>query len=322
MFVGIQDLVRSLPDIPDVLAKLKSGEYTLWGGVVRHASGTSKGGQIVGHLLFPGDAPQTQQSLQHLQSTLESGLNSLHGGIDHIQQSMNVLQGLQTANLVMSGLNLAVTAAGFVVVCQKLNKISAQIQSQSQGIAQTLQLVGEVYERSLLHDEARFRALLLSSQQFCEEGDVEHLKARIPDFHTEYQFTKLVLERHATIAASNFDRLGEITLLQDRLVNLGLMLSHVQMRIGAAKHGRDCLLQLEDDIRTFNTKRVEILASDRDLASRVTSTQVADLTTFLQNGKNMRPALTYQADVIDLEARYPGLFQEIGKSDDILLIAA
>ena len=31
----------------------------------------------------------------------------------------------QTANLVMTGLNLAVTTAGFVIVCKKLNKISA-----------------------------------------------------------------------------------------------------------------------------------------------------------------------------------------------------
>jgi hypothetical protein len=155
------DLSRALPELPDVLAKLTDGTYTLHGGVIRHAAGTGRGGQIVGHLIFPGDALQTQQRLQELQSTLSKGLTSIQAGMDGLQQSMNVLQGLQVANLAMTGLNLAVTTAGFVVVCKKLNKISAQIQEQSEGIARTLHLVGEVHERSLLNDEARFRSLLL-----------------------------------------------------------------------------------------------------------------------------------------------------------------
>lgn len=131
MFVNVDALVRSLPDIPDVLAKLHSGDYTLWGGVVRHSKGTEKAGQIVGHLLFPGDSRHVQESLQNLQSTLSSGLGSLQTGMDQVQQSMNVLQGLQSANLVMSGLNLAVTTAGFVIVCKKLDKISQKIDEQS-----------------------------------------------------------------------------------------------------------------------------------------------------------------------------------------------
>jgi len=101
-------------------------------------------------------------------------MSSIQTGMDGLQQSMNVLQGLQVANLAMTGLNLAVTTAGFVVVCKKLNKISAQIQEQSEGVAQTLHLVGEVHERSLLNDEARFRALLRSAQQFCGEGDTHN----------------------------------------------------------------------------------------------------------------------------------------------------
>lgn len=91
MSVNAQPLLRSLPDIPDLLAKLQSGDYTLHGGVVRHAAGTGQGGRIVGHLLFPGNALQTQQSLQSLQTTLSNGIGSLQGGMNHLQQSMNVL---------------------------------------------------------------------------------------------------------------------------------------------------------------------------------------------------------------------------------------
>lgn len=322
MYVNTDALLRSLPDIPEVLAKLQSGEYQLFGGVVRHASGTSKGGRIVGHLLFPGDALQTQESLQKLQSTLTSGLGSLQGGMDQLQQSMGALQGLQTANLVMSGLNLAVTTTGFVIVCKKLNKISEQIEAQSVAIAQTLNLVRDVHERNILEDEARFRALLLTAQQFCEQADVDALKGLINPFHEQYQFTRLVLERHAPIADSHIERLGEISLLQDRLVSLGLMMSHVQMKTGAVKFSRECLTQLKNDLTRLNTQRIETLSSDRSVASRITQAHFTSLTSFLQHGKKMMPALTYQEEVIDLEARHPGLLQQASESKEILLIAA
>lgn len=322
MYVNTDALLRSLPDIPEVLAKLQSGEYQLFGGVVRHASGTSKGGRIVGHLLFPGDALQTQESLQKLQSNLTSGLGSLQGGMDQLQQSMGALQGLQTANLVMSGLNLAVTTTGFVIVCKKLNKISEQIEAQSAAIAQTLNLVRDVHERNILEDEARFRALLLTAQQFCEQADVDALKGLINPFHEQYQFTRLVLERHAPIADSHIERLGEISLLQDRLVSLGLMMSHVQMKTGAVKFSRECLTQLQNDLTRLNTQRIETLSSDRNVASRITQAHFTSLTSFLQHGKKMMPALTYQVEVIDLEARHPGLLQQASESKEILLIAA
>ena len=322
MYVNTDALLRSLPDIPEVLAKLQSGEYQLFGGVVRHASGTSKGGRIVGHLLFPGDALQTQESLQKLQSTLTSGLGSLQGGMEQLQQSMGALQGLQTANLVMSGLNLAVTTTGFVIVCKKLNKISEQIEAQSVAIAQTLNLVRDVHERNILEDEARFRALLITAQQFCEQADVDALKGLINSFHEQYQFTRLVLERHAPIADSHIERLGEISLLQDRLVSLGLMMSHVQMKTGAVKFSRECLTQLQNDLTRLNTQRIETLSSDRNVASRITQAHFTSLTSFLQHGKKMMPALTYQVEVIDLEARHPGLLQQASESKEILLIAA
>ncbi|PIK75661.1 MULTISPECIES: hypothetical protein [unclassified Pseudomonas] len=322
MSVINEELLRSLPNLPDILAKLKSGEYELFGGVVRHAKGTERGGQIVGHLLFPGDSQQTQAQLQQLQDTLSNGLGSLQTGMDHLQQSMSVLQGLQTANLVMTGLNLAVTTAGFVIVCQKLNKISSQIQAQSQTIAETWNLVSEAHERGQLTDEAQFRSLLLSARQFCEEGDVQQLKALIPAFHKEYQFTKLILERHAAIPASTVQRLSDIKLLQDRLVNLGLALSHVQAKSGAVKYAHESLAQLEADIRTLNINRIEGLTSDRAAASAISQKQFADVTDFLQHGKQMMPALAYQAEVITLETKHPGLLQKASTSREIMFLAA
>lgn len=322
MSVTVDALWRALPDLPDVLAKIRSGAYTLHGGVVRHAARTGEGGRIVGHLKFPADALQAQESIQRLQSVVQEGLGSLQGGVSQLQQSMNVLQGLQVANLALSGLNLAVSAAGFVIVCKKLDKVSAQIQAQSQGIAQTLHLVGEALDRSLLGDEARFRALLLSAKQFCEQGDVEHLKSLILTFHREYQFTKLVLERHARIAGSNVGSFGEISLLQDRLMNIGLMLSHVQMSAGSPKYGQECLAGLADDISMLNKCRIEALSGNRDVASQMTMDHFSNVTSFLERGKKVVPALSYEADLIGLEIAHPGELKRAPESKEILMLAA
>lgn len=39
--------------------------------------------------------------------------------------------------------------------------------------------MSEAHERNLLADEARFRGLLLTAMQFCEENDDQQLKALI-----------------------------------------------------------------------------------------------------------------------------------------------
>lgn len=322
MPINADPLVRSLPDLPDVLAKIQSGLYRLYGGVVRYAPGTGKGGQIVGHLLFPGDSQLTQERLQQLQATLSKGLESLESGMGHLQQSMDVLQSLQSANLVMSGLNLAVTTAGFVIVCKKLDGISEQIHAQSHAINQTLQLVGDLHDRGFMMDKAQFWALTQTARQFCEMGEVEHLKGLIAPLHKEYQFTKLVLEKHASIGASSVERLNEISLLQGRLLNLGLMTAYVQMKIGAFKYSRECVSQLESDLIALNTRRIEVLTNDRKVASKIDHKQFADLRNFLQRGKSVLPALTYQADVIELEMCNPGLLERASESKEILLVAA
>ncbi|QEI06334.1 hypothetical protein FXN63_11195 [Pigmentiphaga aceris] len=315
-------LWRTLPDLPDVLDKIANGQYTLHGGVVRHAAGTEQGGQIVGHLLFPGDAQQTQQSIEKLQTVIEEGLGSLQGGLDQVQQSMGVLQGLQVANLALSGLNLAVSTAGFIVVCKKLDALSAKIQAQSQGIIETLKMVGEAHDRSLLGDEAQFRSLIMTAQQFCEHVDVAQLKSLVLPFTKEYQFTKLVLQKHARSAASNVDRFDDISLLQNRLINMGLMLAHVQLRAGTPVYAQAALRGLAEDIVDLNKTRIEALTTDHAFASRVTQDQYRNVRGFLRSGKEVVPALSYQADLIGVDVSHPGTLAKAAESKEILLFAA
>lgn len=47
-----------------------------------------------------------------------------------------------------------------------------------------------------------------------------------------------------------------------------------------------------------------------------------NIISFLDSGKQMIPALTYQADVIELYARQPDLSQMVTDTKEILMIAA
>ena len=316
------ELARDLPKLQDILVRIASGELNVFGGVVRYAAGTEKGGQIAAHLVFPGDPQQAQQSISQLQAAMQHSMGNLQGGMDVLQQSMGSLQALQMANLAMAGLNLAVTTAGFVIVCRKLNKISGQIEAQSAGIAQTLQMVSEAHERSLLMDEARFRGLVLACEQHFEENDIELLKHKIQDFHEQYQFTKLVLQRHAVKAASNLDRLIDIQVLQDRLVNLGLFLAQVQTKVGARKRGQETLHNLAQDLDELNGNRVKALTSDRDLSFRITEDQLGQVVSFIESGKQTIPALTYQADLLGVDHFDIDAVNDASMAGDIVVIAA
>src|SRR5690606_32585472 len=139
---------------------------------------------------------------------------------------------------------------------------------------------------------ARFRAVLLSAHLFIEQGELECLNGLLPGFHEEYQFAKLVLERQSLAAASNLDNLESVGLLQSRLTNIGMIMSHVQMRVGAVQQGRDCLIRLAADIHDLNRARVAALSDDRNVASNCTRVQFGKVAAFLQDGERMIPALT------------------------------
>lgn len=322
MSMTMDSIWRALPDAPEIIAKIRSGEYTVHGGVVRGAAGTNKAGQIIAHLRFPTDAQQAQQSLQELRSVLQNGLGSIQSGMDQLQQSMNVLQGLQTANLVLSGLNLAVSTAGFIIVCKKLDRVSDQVERQSQAIGQLLSLAGEARDHNFLRDEANFRALVLSAQTFANNNDIEHLRTLIPECHRQYQFTKLVLQRHASRISSNMDRFDEVELLQERLVHVGLLMSHIHVRLVQPQYSKDSLLNLSSDIKALNKTRIDLLSNDQDIASQMLKTDFTNVISFLNRGKQMLPALDYEKDLLQLEIDRPTTLIKAPENGEIMLLAA
>lgn len=309
------DVWRVLTDSPEILEGIRSGVYKIWGGVIRHATGSPEGGRIVGHLKFPSDQQAAQQSIENLQGMLSQGFESAQMAMGGLQQSMNMLQGLQVANLALSGLNFAVSVAGFAIVCSKLNKLSAQVQAQSIKINQILEIVSEARDRALLSDEAQFRSHVLSAKQFSEEGDTHQLKSLLPAITKEYEFSRLILQKHAGIAVSSIEHLPTIALFQERLVHIGLLRSHVQMKVGAPKYAEESLQDLLTELPALNTTRIECLLKDKQMATRMPADCFPKILDFLGQGKAVLPALSYESNLLALERSHPGALAQFAAND-------
>lgn len=316
------DVWRVLTDSPEILEGIRSGAYKIWGGVIRHAAGSSDGGRIVGHLKFPSDSQAAQQSIENLQGLLIQGFESAETAMGGLQQSMNMLQGLQVANLALSGMNLAVSVAGFAIVCSKLNKLSAQVHAQSINISQILEIVTEARDRGLFTTEAQFRSLVLSANQFSDGGDTYHLKALLPEITKEYEFNRLVLQAHAGRAVSSIENLPTIELLQERLVHIGLLRTHVQMKIGAPKYADASLQDLLTELPALNAARIECLLKDQRTATQMPADHFPKILDFLGRGKAILPALSYEYDLLTLERSQPGVLIQFAAndSDQILIL--
>lgn len=286
-------VIRVLSSAPEIIEGIKSGLYTAWGGVVRIATGFEGGGQIVAHLQFPSDAQQASEAISRLQDTLS--------GAGGVQDSLNVLQNLQCANLVLSGLNLAVSVAGFAIVCKKLNGISKQLSDQSEKVDRILELVKDAKVREELRDSARFQATIKSIRQFSELGDIEMLKSQITNLHEQYEFTKLTLCRTTEdVTRKGFiESIDVLKKLQERMMYLAFMQSYVQQRIGARKFAIESLRELQSDWLQINTVVVDAIAANQEWIEGLDRQSADNIISFLQYRKEVSPAVEYQASLLE-----------------------
>jgi len=98
-------VLRKIPQ--ECIKGIKSGTLIPRGGAIY-----DQAGGIVKHLQFAGD----------------SGLQSAAGSLGSIDAVMSQVQLLGMASVALSGLNLAVSIAGFAIVCHKLDQISAKLE--------------------------------------------------------------------------------------------------------------------------------------------------------------------------------------------------
>ena len=129
-------LARTLP--PEVLYRLITGQYKLYGGVVRGAPGTEIAGQIIRHLIPVGGQLITDPMFGPINMGLQAvnavQLHRLSGQVKAL--TMVTQQVLQVANatMMLSGLNLAVSLVGFTVINQQINRLDARLNEIQQEV--------------------------------------------------------------------------------------------------------------------------------------------------------------------------------------------
>lgn len=310
-------LYRTIDSSPEIIEGIRSGLYSVWGGVVRIAKGGEGAGRIIGHLRFPGDAEQAEQSIEHLRGLL--------GRVEGLQETLAGLQNLQYANLALSGLNLAVSAAGFAIVCKKLNGISNKLDSHSEKLDILIEMAKEARVREELRDSARFRASLKTIRQCAETGDYDGLKAQIGGLNEQYEMTKLTLSRAATgIAGANFnERLDAMKMLQERMMHLAFLQSYLNQRLGYQKYAVEALRDLQSDWVTINSTIVDTIEVDRKWVESLNQNDASHVVSLLRYRKDMNQAIEYQAGLLALKGEDPRAAQFVGdEREEILFMAA
>ncbi len=144
-------VTRAIP--PDVMTGLMTGQFKLHGGVIRGASGTQHAGQIIRHLL-----PVTEQTIgtpilapisRALDAVNTYQLHGISGQVNALTATTQQVLQIATGTMVLSGLNLAVTAVGFAVLNEKLKSLEGQLNEIQQEV-QAIRTLMELEERARL----------------------------------------------------------------------------------------------------------------------------------------------------------------------------
>lgn len=320
-----ETLIRSVGSDPKIINGIKSGIYRICGGVIRIVKGVQGAGRIVAHLQVPGDSEQVRESIARMQQVLGQKIEGVQSGVDTIQESIGALQNLQVANLALSGLNLAVSVAGFAIVCNKLNDISNQLESQSAKLDHLIALAVEAKHLDQLRDVARFRGTVKTIRQFAEMGDVDGLKGQISTLHEQYEFTKLTLMRSASGACKD-EFVGSLELmdcLQQRMMHLGFLQSYVQQRIGAYRFAVEALHELQNDWLTINETIVNTVSANQEWVGQLSQESGNNIISLLEFRKKAAPAIEYQASLLEFVSDKPHLIECLANEpEEIRLLVA
>lgn len=149
-FMGLI-VTRSIPI--EIISGLMTGQYSLHGGVIRWAANTEKAGQIIRHLL-----PVAQQTIggslfapvSALLGTVNTfQLHKLSGQINTLATTTQQVLQIANTNMMLSGLNLAVTAVGFVMLNEKLKNLEGKL-NEIQKDVKSIRSLLELEERARL----------------------------------------------------------------------------------------------------------------------------------------------------------------------------
>ncbi|HAO23486.1 MAG: hypothetical protein BWK80_62715 [Desulfobacteraceae bacterium IS3] len=166
-------LERTIP--PDVIGGLMSGQYKIYGGVVRWAAGTENAGQIVRHLIPVSSTSDVASYLNIYQ------LQQLSGQVSNLTQATQHILQIANYTMVLSGLSLAVSAIGFFYLNKKLSNLEIKL-TEIQNTVYEIRALLEISER------AELRAALRDLMKIDDSASYENR-------HTILHNTRLSLAR-------------------------------------------------------------------------------------------------------------------------------
>lgn len=219
-------LSRSIPD--NLMLGVLAGVNKVYGGVVRNEQG-----QILAHLVNSSTPSNILSAFTSPLNTLFSGVNTyqLHRiGAEVGQIGANVTQVLQLAqaSMLLSGLTLAVSSAGFLFLSNKINKIDKKLEQVASDVKYIKSFL-ELQERSRLiaalkvirelnkvEDSAARLQMLISSRQTIGEIH-EKYKMLLTDSSNEYSF--MAAEEYFTITAIGHSLCSAELDMYDQAVN-------------------------------------------------------------------------------------------------------
>lgn len=194
-------LTRTIPD--SVFAGVLSGSYKLFGGVVRNDAG-----QIVAHLVNAGNSANTLSTFLSPLNTAFSGLNTYQ--LYRVGSDINQLLGLAQASMVISGLTLAVSSAGFLFLSNKIDKKLEEIAVDIKSIRRFLELqerarlisaLKVIRELNLIEDVSTKTQMLINSRQTLGEIHEKYKALLIED---KYVKELMPIEEYFTITAIGY----------------------------------------------------------------------------------------------------------------------
>jgi tetratricopeptide (TPR) repeat protein len=145
------NVTRTIPQ--EIITGLMMGQYSLHGGVIRWAANTEYAGQIVRHLI-----PVAQQTIGASLFAPVAGilgtvntyqLHQLSGQMKELAATTQQVLQIANANMMLSGLNLAVTAVGFAILNEKLKTLEGKL-NEIQKEVKSIRTLLELEERSKL----------------------------------------------------------------------------------------------------------------------------------------------------------------------------
>jgi len=159
-------VTRAIPQ--EVLVGLAAKQYKIYGGVIRRAPGTENAGRIVRHLIPTGSQTITDPLFSPLNGILNIANAYQLNGISTTTQM--VLQ-MASGTMLLSGLNLAVTAVGFAVINQKLKRLENQLNRIEKEVKAIHELL-EINERARLGAALEDLVNAMSSQKADDRRDL------------------------------------------------------------------------------------------------------------------------------------------------------